>query len=218
MQENTDTRWGSRAKWLHWLIAFMILMEVPVGFIMAQTYGAKFNDNPLAGLHILMAQIHITNGFCILALVAYRLTWRFKNPAPGLPASLETYQRWLARLTHTFLYTLLFLMPLSGWAANSVLGDSEQFGVTELWFLAWNIMPPILPQLPLDHQFGYTFFAKIHRYALYTGGVVLSLHLLAAIWHHFVRKDNILLRMWPAGATEAEREAANSFSAKLPEL
>lgn len=202
----TSRVWTSRAKWLHWLIAFMILVEVPVGFIMSATYGAKFNDNPLAGLHILMAQIHITNGFLILLLVTYRLTWRFKNPAPDLPPSLAAYQKVLARLTHGFLYLLLFVMPLSGWAANSVLGDSEQFGVTELWFFAWDIMPPILPQLPLDHQFGYVFFAKIHRYALYTGGVILGLHLLAAVWHHFINKDNILLRMWPAGAVDEERE------------
>ena len=206
MQENTDSKWGSRAKWLHWLIAFMILVEVPVGFVMAQTYGAQFTNENMANLHNLMAQVHITNGFLILMLVTYRLTWRFKNPVPGLPASLETYQKWLARLTHWFLYTLLLVMPLSGWAANSALGDTEQFGITEIWFFAWDIVPPIVPQLPLEHQFGFSFYATTHRYALYTSGVVLGLHLLAAVWHQFVRKDNILLRMWPAGAPEAERE------------
>ena len=135
--------------------------------------------------------------------MSYRLTWRFKNQAPGLPASLEAYQKVLARITHGFLYTLLFVMPLSGWAAQSVLGESPQ---AELWFFGWDIVPPIMPQLPLDNTFGYAFFARIHRYALYTGGVILSLHILAALWHHFARKDNILLRMWPAGAVEPGRE------------
>ncbi len=218
MDQNTETAWGTRAKSLHWLIAFMILVEVPVGFVMAYTYGAQFTNENMAKLHNVMAQIHITNGLLILLLVTYRLTWRFRNPVPGLPASLETYQRWLARLTHGFLYVLLFTMPLSGWAANSALGDTEQFGVTEIWFFAWNIVPPIVPQLPLEHPFGFSFFASIHRYALYTGGVILSLHLLAAIWHHFVRKDNILLRMWPAGAVEAEREEVRSLESTLPEL
>jgi cytochrome b561 len=206
MAVNSNTSWGSRAKWLHWLIALMILVEVPVGFVMSTTYGASFKDETMLGLHNLMAQIHITNGILILALVSYRLSWRYRNPAPDLPASLEVYQKVLARLTHGFLYVLLFVMPLSGWAANSVLGDSPQFGDTELWFFAWDIIPPILPQLPLDHMFGYVFFAQIHRYALYTGGVILGLHLLAALWHHFARKDNILLRMWPAGAVEQERD------------
>ena len=206
MQGNTDISWGSRAKWLHWLIAFMILVEVPVGFVMAATFGAQFSNPNMANLHDLMAQIHITNGLCILILVTYRLTWRFKNPVPGLPVSLETYQQWLARLTHGFLYILLFLMPLSGWAANSTLGDTEQFSVTEIWFFAWDIVPSILPQLPREHQFGFGFFATFHRYALYTVGVILGLHILAALWHQFLRKDNILLRMWPAGAVEQARD------------
>lgn len=206
MQENTKTTWGSRAKALHWLIVLMILVEVPVGMVMTYTYGASFKDENMLTLHNFMGQIHMTNGFFILLLVIYRLSWRFRHPAPDLPRSLQTYQRWLARLTHGVLYTLLVLMPLSGWAANSVLGDTEQFGITELWFFGWNIIPPILPQLPLEHQFGYGFFASIHRYALYTGGWVLLLHGVAALWHHFLRKDNTLLRMWPAGKTEAERE------------
>ena len=109
-------------------------------------------------------------------------------------------------------------MPLSGWAANSALGDTEQFGVTEIWFFAWDIIPPIVPQQPLDHLLGYGTFATIHRYALYTGGVVLGLHLLAAIWHYFIRKDNILLRMWPAGRTEPDREDVKPLESTLPEL
>ena len=201
--------WNSRAKWLHWLIAFMILLEVPVGFVMAYTYGLKFTDPDGVGkLHVLMAQIHITNGFLILILVTYRLTWRFRNPVPGLPASLRTFQKLLAKATHTFLYVLLFVLPLSGWAANSVLGDTERFGVTELWFFAWDIMPPLLPQLPLDHPFGYGFFASIHRYAIYTGGVILSLHILAAIWHHFVQRDYVLMRMWPLADTSKSGESS----------
>lgn len=215
MSESSHTAqvWSSRAKWLHWLTAFMILVEVPVGFVMAQTYGLKFSDpDGLGKLHLLLAQIHITNGFLILILVTYRLTWRFKNPKPDKPPSLAAYQKVLARLTHAFLYALLFLMPLSGWAANSVLGDSEQFGVTELWFFGWDIMPPILPQLPLDHTFGYTFFAQIHRYALYTGGVILGLHILAAVWHQFVNKDNVLRRMWPMGQLLGTQEGVRDTS------
>lgn len=207
MESIDHKTWNSRAKWLHWLIALMILVEVPVGFVMAYTYGTKFTDpDGIGKLHVLMAQIHITNGFLILALVTYRLTWRFKNPVPGLPASLEAFQKILAKATHAFLYVLLFVLPLSGWAVNSVLGDTERFGVTGLWFFAWDIMPPILPQLPLDHPLGYGFFARIHGYAINTGAAILGLHVIAAIWHQFIRQDNVLMRMWPAGHIDSKRE------------
>lgn len=128
----------------------------------------------------------------MLIFVAVRLSWRFKNPVPGLPASLETYQMWLARLTHGFLYALLFLMPLSGWAAMSVIGEFIDARPIEIWFFGWDIVPSILPTFPLDHMFGYQTFRSIHVYLLYAGAAILSLHILAAIWHHFVRKDHTL--------------------------
>ncbi len=90
--------------------------------------------------------------------------------------------------------------------------------MTEIWFFVWDVVPPIMPQFPLEHPLGYGTFATIHRYAIYTGGVILSLHLLAAIWHHFLRKDNILLRMWPAGAVEADWEEVKPLESTLPEL
>jgi cytochrome b561 len=206
VRRNTESTWGSRAKLLHWLIALLILVGVAAGFVMASTYGASFENEDIMALHNLTAQVHITIGLSILLLVTYRLSWRFKNPVPTLPASLLTYQKWLARLTHIAIYGLLFILPLSGWAANSVLGDTESFGVTEIWFFVWDIVPPILPQLPMDDSFGYPFFAKIHHYALNVGGGILALHVIAAFWHHLLRKDNVLLRMWPAGAVPGKEQ------------
>ena len=176
----------------------MILIQVPVGFLLPATFGPSFREPEARTLHMILDLIHYTNGFLILLLATYRLTWRFRNPVPELPTSLAIYQRWLARLTHAFLYVLLFLLPFSGWAALSVLGETQQFGEIPIYFLWFDIVPPILPQLPLDHTFGYGFFATIHRYAAYTGGTILSLHIAAALWHHLWRKDHILLRMWPA--------------------
>jgi cytochrome b561 len=204
MQKNTNLLWGSRAKLLHWLTAMLILAVVSAGYVMASTYRASFEHEDIMALHNLVAQIHITIGLSILVLVTYRLSWRLRNPVPDLPSSLLGYQRWLARVTHIAMYGVLFIMPLSGWAANSVLGDTELFGVTEIWFLGWDIVPSILPQLPLDHAYGYPFFASIHHYALYIGSGILVLHIIAALWHHFLRRDKVLLRMWPAAVIRDE--------------
>ena len=204
MLRNSTERWGSLSKALHWTIVLLILMEVPVGFVMAATYGASFRDEQVRTVHDVLAQVHHTNGFLILSLVAARLFWRARNPVPGLPATMASQQRWLARFTHWTFYGLLILIPLSGWSALSVLGDTEQFGETHMWLFGWDVMPTILPQRPLDDPLGYGFVAAIHRYAIYTGGALLSLHVLAALWHHLLRRDGILLRMWP-GTTGAEQ-------------
>ncbi len=52
-------------------------------------------------------------------IAAFRLAWRLSSVTPHLPQSLRAYQRYLARITHVALYSLLFLYPLSGWAALS---------------------------------------------------------------------------------------------------
>ena len=205
MLRNTTDRWGSLTKTLHWTIALLIAFEVPVGFLMAATYGAGFRDEDVKVVHVILAQVHYTIGFAVLLLVALRLFWRKRNPVPALPPRQSAYQRWLARVNHWAFYILLVLIPLSGWSAISVLGDTAQFGVTPIWLFGWDIMPAILPQRPLDDPFGYGFVASIHRYGIYVGGALLALHVLAALWHHLLRRDGILLRMWPGTSGTEQR-------------
>ena len=204
MLANSDQRWGSVTKTLHWGMVLLIAFEVPIGFLMAATYGAAFRDAQVKVVHVLLAQIHYTIGFAVLLLIAVRLLWRRRYAVPGLPSQQAGYQRRLARANHWAFYLLLVVIPLSGWSAISVLGDTERFGETPIWLFGWDVMPAILPQRPFDDPFGYGFVAAVHRYALYLGGVLLTLHVLAALWHHLVRRDGVLLRMWP-GTTGADQ-------------
>jgi cytochrome b561 len=153
-------------------------------------------------LHVLLAQLHHTNGFLILALAAWRLGWRQTHPAPDLPAALAAYQKVLARLTQAFLYALMILIPLSGWAALSVLADSEQFGKTAIWFFGTDQMPrlPFIAPKAFNDPSGYRVFGGLHRNFIYAGGVLLGLHVLGALWHHLIKKDGVLLNMWPGTA------------------
>lgn len=187
---NTAERWGGLTKSLHWLIALIIVVQVPLGFWMADVYGQVFKDPSVAPLLTKLAMVHNTLGFLVLILAALRLGWRVSQPTPQLPATLAAYQRWLARLTHAFLYLLLFAFPLSGWAALSAFGEFP------IYFFTWDGVPPIVDKLPFNDPDGYLFYSGIHELCWKIGAVVLSLHIVAAIWHQFVRKDGLLRRMW----------------------
>ncbi len=190
--------WNSVAKLLHWLIFFMVLVEVPAGFLMANLYpfGLKYKEvTPLAHL---LAQIHHTNGFLLLGVMLARLAWRWTHPAPSLPQDLAVLQRRIARGVQTLLYVALISLPITGWMAMSVLADSVAFGRTQIWFFASDdLVPRILAPKPWNDPQGYAYVAKFHRWLVYTGAALLTLHLVAALTHHFWRRDRVLTGMWP---------------------
>lgn len=187
---NSADQWGKLAKWLHWGIALMIIIQVPLGFWMADVYSQVFRDPSVRPLLIKLAMAHNTIGFLVLILAAIRLGWRFSQPTPDLPESLATFQRVVARVTHIFLYALLFAFPISGWAALSAFGEFPIF------FFIWDSVPPIVDKLPFNDPNGFAFWSGIHHLCWQIGAVILSLHILAAIWHALVRKDGVLRRMW----------------------
>lgn len=188
---NTAERWGWLSKSFHWIIALMIAVIVPVGFVMSATYQFKVTNEQMETVHVWLSRIHQSAGLIVLMLVVARLGWRLSNPGPNVPATLAAYQRLLAKFNHVVLYALLFALPLSGWAAMSAFGEAPTY------FLWFDGLPNLVPKVPLNDGFGYGFYARVHRYGIYTGGVLLSLHIVAALWHQFVVKDSVLRRMWP---------------------
>lgn len=192
MIRNTPTSWGLVSRNLHWLIAAMIAVQVPLGFWMNAVYDELIATKSYDFSQLLLiSRVHHTNGFLILILATLRLTWRASNPTPALPPGLAAYQRVLARLTHVFLYALLFAFPLSGWATLSAYE-----GEFPIFFFGWEDVPRIVPQAVDGSHAPYEFYAEIHETCWRIGAVVLGLHVMGALWHHVVAKDNVLRRMW----------------------
>lgn len=189
---NTSTDWGLPARTLHWLMAGMMAVQVPLGFWMNDVYKELVASGSQDwSLLLRISMVHHTNGFLILALAALRLGWRAVNPRPDLPAAIAAYQRFTARVTHVFLYGLLFVFPLTGWAALSAYE-----GQFPIYFFGWDSVPRIVPQAGDGNHAPYEFYAAIHKACWRLGAVVLTLHVAGALWHHLVLKDQILRRMW----------------------
>ena len=191
MLRNTAASWGLISRNFHWLIAALIAVQVPLGFYMNSVYKQLIaTQSSDYSLLLQVAQLHHTNGFLILILATLRLTWRVTNPTPAIPAGLAVYQRILARLTHVFLYGLLFALPLSGWSALSAYE-----GEFPIFFFGWEHVPRIVPQAVDGSHAPYEFYKVIHKTCWRVGAGVLGLHVIAALWHHLALKDNVLRRM-----------------------
>jgi cytochrome b561 len=191
MIRNSRDGWGTLSRALHWLMALMIAVQVPLGFWMVDAYDAWLAGKGDTALVMTLSRAHNTNGFLILILVTVRLSWRLANPTPELPQALVAWQRLTARATHALLYGLLIVFPLTGWAALSAYD-----GEFPIFFFGWDNVFRIVPQAPKGAFLSSDLFGEIHETCWKIGGVVLALHVVAALWHEYVKKDGVLQRMW----------------------
>jgi cytochrome b561 len=154
---------------LHWFI---------VAGIIAQYFLAEAETKLTDGLHHSL-------GITILALAVLRMLWRMVQPPPSLPKTMKGFERVLARGTHLAFYALLFALPLTGWAVAAFEGQSiDVFGLFELPRL--QVFALTEDQLEEVHE---TLFNILLGLA--------TLHIAAALKHHFFDRDNVLRSMAP---------------------
>ncbi|MBL4647426.1 MAG: cytochrome b/b6 domain-containing protein [Gammaproteobacteria bacterium] len=111
--------------------------------------------------------------------------WRFVNPKPEWPDTMSLAERLAARLVHGLLYLLILIVPISGWIMSTAAGYSPSF---------WGWFTLAMPGIPYSKALAMTA-NQIHTTAIWVLGILIILHLLAALKHHFINKDNILKRM-----------------------
>jgi cytochrome b561 len=163
---------------LHWLIAGLVLTQLGLVWAHEATEGSASRE---------FMNLHKSVGLSILVLTLARLAWRIANPAIPLPAATPRWQKLAARGTHVLFYVFLVAMPLVGWAASSAAGrDIVWFGLFE-----W----PLLPIGGGRETAGSLMEA--HEIAGKLLIALVVLHVLGALKHHFVDRDNVLHRMIP---------------------
>ena len=175
---NTPERYGAVAQLLHWTVVALVITQFVLGFTAA--------DMPISLQRLVLLARHKSFGMTILALVLLRLLWRWLSPPPALPQGMPSMQKLAAHGSHALLYLLLVAMPIVGWITSSASH------LTVSWFGLF-AFPNLVGPDP-----GLAKLAKAtHEAMAWALLVIASLHALAALWHHFVQKDNVLRRMLP---------------------
>lgn len=169
--------WNAVARGFHWLMAVLILLQGAGGWI-----GHEMDRSP-AKVDVMTA--HKSLGITLLLLVILRLLWRLSHPAPPLPAQSKSWEVRAAWLSHATLYLLMFALPLSGW-----LAASTSIVPWKLWWvIPW---PAIAAPDPGLHELA----GEVHETLVKLLIAVLIVHVAAALRHHFLKRDDVLLRMW----------------------
>ena len=182
------TRYDAVAMTLHWVIAIGILLQIAMGLVMVHF--------PLPiGLKFELYQLHKSVGITVLFAVALRVLWRLTHRPPALPESMPALEKTAAAGTHFLLYAFMLALPFTGWIVVSV----SPYNIPTVLYglIPW----PDLPWFSTlaDKQSADTIAEFIHDWLGYIVIGILALHILAALRHHFILRDNILVRMLPFG-------------------
>lgn len=171
---NAPRHFNLTARVLHWSMALAILAMLFVGIGMV----ASMSLRPV------LVSMHRPLGIAILLLVIVRLINRLRHSPPRLPADLPAVQVLAAKGSHWLLYTLMFAMPLIGWAMLSAGG----YPVTMFKGFA---LPPIAPHSATV----YALFRTAHTWLALLLFATVLMHLAAALFHAWVRRDDVFASM-----------------------
>lgn len=175
---NTQARYGSLSIALHWLM--LILLAVVYACI--ELRGIFPKDSAERDL---MKSLHFMLGLSVFVLVWLRLILKVTHPTPRIEPKPPAWQTGLAHLMHWALYALMIGLPLAGWVILSAAGKPIPFFGLELPAL-------VAPDTDLAK-----FVKGWHEWFGALGYWLIGLHALAGLYHHYVVRDNTLLRMLP---------------------
>lgn len=166
------------ARWLHWIMAGLVIAVIPLGFAMMNVPSGPTQDR--------LFDLHRSVGFLILCLAVLRVAVRLLIPPPPPPQAMPR-ALWLAAATvHHALYVLLLVMPVLGWLASSAFGATVTvFGLFDL------------PNLVTKNDAQADLFGLWHQRLGYLIIALVLVHMGAGLWHGVVRRDGVLSRMMP---------------------
>lgn len=175
--ETSSLSYTKGAIYLHWLIAILMIIMLFFGEDMIRHATGTYYPS-----------LHASIGISILVLSLARLWWRVSHKPPALPATMKSWEVTVSHIAHGLFYALMIAMPLSGLMSFTSLSARETIlsGTT-----IFGIFP--VPALPNIGGIG----GIVHGLGAKVGQALVILHILAALKHQFIDKDNLLKRMSP---------------------
>lgn len=178
MLGNSKERFGAVSQVFHWGMFFL--------FVSLYVLAEMMEDAPKGPERRALYDLHKSIGISVLFVVFLRLSWRLGNPVPESTGAVSKWIEKAASASHFLLYAVMFLMPVSGYVM-SVSGGHD------VGWLGLFKLPSLLGKNEGLHELTEEFHGVMAAVIL----VLVATHLLAALWHHFIVKDNVFRRMLP---------------------
>jgi cytochrome b561 len=195
--KQTPSRYTKTAIILHWLIAIFIALMFVLGWYMAElpkeapkqlaydifdlgVYTWQLAEE--ASPRTFYFNLHKSLGLTVLALIVLRILWRITHTPPAALSSYKAIEKKVATATHHSLYLLMLAVPVTG----LIMAINSKYGVK--WF-------GIDVIAGLDNKPVRDFFECTHEFVGIVLLVLIGIHLLGALKHKFIDKDDTMSRM-----------------------
>ena len=175
---NNAQRYGALSIGFHWLM----LVLIAAVYASMELHDIFPRGSAERGA---MMTWHYMLGLSVLVLAAARLVVRASGPTPRIEPDPVAWQQLLAKLMHLALYALMLGLPVAGWLTLSAQGKP-------IPFFGWQ-----LPALLAENKNLAKSIKEVHETVASAGYFLIGLHAAAALYHHYVVRDNTLQRMLP---------------------
>lgn len=179
MSAAMPTQYSSAQRALHWLS----VLAISVAYVAIEIRGDIPKTNAWRPL---VTQIHFWTGLSVLAMVLARIVLRWRRPTPAVIPAPSTLIARFANVTHGLIYAVLLVQPVLGMLTAAASGKAI-------------LVPWLGIALPALIGKNHALSEQLEHWHRTLGDAfywVIGLHVAAALWHHFVRRDNTLRRMW----------------------
>lgn len=177
MLKDSPSGYGLITIIFHWVCAPLIVFVFGLGVYMRglDYYSPWYHRGP---------EIHIALGLVIFLLMSLRLVWRSRSQSPAPIPTITKGNLLAANLVKILLYAFVFIICISGYLITTAEGKGAAF------FDVFAIPATVeLSAHNVDRA------GMIHKYLAWTLIAIVLLHALAALFHHFVKRDKTLVRM-----------------------
>jgi len=186
MVRNSTTGWGWPAIVIHWVGAAAVLVLLIHGWWMTH-----LAPTPRGAIYAW----HAALGYDFLALLVVRLLWRWMNPVPRYPGDFKAWEEWSAWLGHVGLYVLMFGSTFAGWALAGTgrrAFDEDLFGLK-------------IPLIYVSQDRAmHDLLEDAHKVLSYLLAALIVVHVIGALRHHLIKRNDVLRRMLWGGDRKAE--------------
>jgi cytochrome b561 len=184
---STTETWGSVTRAIHWFSAVLLIGGLTHGYWMSNL------------LQVREARLwhYMTHGTVFLyfgLLLALRVVWRLREPTPGQPAESATWEKTAAHLGHIALYVLMVGLVYSGymiWSSFPARFSPERAQQTIITLFGI----PVPAYHTTNNRDVFKFWEFVHEWTSRAMMLLVAVHIVAALRHHFVKRNTVLTRM-----------------------